>query len=80
MTFTQSHLLGIEPLHPVEITALLDLAQDYAEASRAGRRLRLELIWPSVCQVGVRVRVRLAAGERGGREAGTPGAVSALPV
>ncbi|KAA9010550.1 aspartate carbamoyltransferase catalytic subunit [Histidinibacterium aquaticum] len=38
MTFTQSHLLGIEPLHPVEITALLDLAQDYAEAARAGRR------------------------------------------
>ena len=38
MTFAQRHLLGIEPLHPAEITAILDLAQDYAEASRAGRR------------------------------------------
>ncbi|MGR3436697.1 MAG: aspartate carbamoyltransferase catalytic subunit [Shimia sp.] len=33
----QDHLLGIEPLHPTEITAILDAAQDYAEANRAGR-------------------------------------------
>ncbi|WP_371155124.1 aspartate carbamoyltransferase catalytic subunit [Jannaschia sp. 2305UL9-9] len=37
MTFTQRHLLGIEPLHPVEITTLLDRADHYAEATRAGR-------------------------------------------
>ncbi|MFO6465806.1 aspartate carbamoyltransferase catalytic subunit [Jannaschia sp. KMU-145] len=34
--FTQRHLLGIEPLHPVEITTLLDRADHYAEATRAG--------------------------------------------
>ena len=38
MTFTQRHLLGIEPLHPVEITALLDRADYYAEATRAGQK------------------------------------------
>ncbi|MCK0169135.1 aspartate carbamoyltransferase catalytic subunit [Jannaschia sp. S6380] len=36
MTFTQRHLLGIEPLHPVEITALLDLADRYADQTRSG--------------------------------------------
>ena len=36
MTFRHRHLLGIEPLHPLEITALLDLAQHYAEATRRG--------------------------------------------
>ncbi|GGL53832.1 aspartate carbamoyltransferase catalytic subunit [Wenxinia marina] len=35
--FRQSHLLGIEPLAPAEITALLDLADTYAEKARAGR-------------------------------------------
>ena len=34
MTFNQTHLLGIEPLHPVEITTLLDLADRYADANR----------------------------------------------
>ena len=34
MTFTQRHLLGIEPLHPSEITTLLDLADDYARFNR----------------------------------------------
>ncbi|WGH79522.1 aspartate carbamoyltransferase catalytic subunit [Jannaschia ovalis] len=34
--FTQRHLLGIEPLHPVEITTLLDRAEHYAEAQRRG--------------------------------------------
>ncbi|PIV76164.1 MAG: aspartate carbamoyltransferase catalytic subunit [Rhodobacteraceae bacterium CG17_big_fil_post_rev_8_21_14_2_50_65_11] len=34
MTFTKRHLLGIEPLHPVEITTLLDLADRYAEMGR----------------------------------------------
>ena len=38
MDFAQRHLLGIEPLRPGEITALLDLAQDYAERARAGER------------------------------------------
>ncbi|MEM7489890.1 MAG: aspartate carbamoyltransferase catalytic subunit [Pseudomonadota bacterium] len=32
--FTQRHLLGIEPLHPAEITTLLDRAERYAEAGR----------------------------------------------
>ena len=44
MTFTQDHLLGIEYLHPVEITAILDLAQDYVVLNRSaekhGRALR----------------------------------------
>jgi len=34
--FRQSHLLGIEPLHPQEITTLLDLADSYAERNRKG--------------------------------------------
>ncbi|EAR49905.1 aspartate carbamoyltransferase catalytic subunit [Oceanicola granulosus HTCC2516] len=38
MTFRATHLLGIEPLAPPEITALLDVADDYAEGARAGRR------------------------------------------
>lgn len=37
MTFNQTHLLGIEELHPVEITTLLDRANDYAEAERGSR-------------------------------------------
>ncbi len=36
MTFRQKHLLGIEPLHPSEITALLDLADSYANQNRRG--------------------------------------------
>ncbi|KPQ14862.1 MAG: aspartate carbamoyltransferase PyrB [Rhodobacteraceae bacterium HLUCCA09] len=35
MTFTQTHLLGIEPLHPVEIAAVLDLAEEYVALNRA---------------------------------------------
>ncbi|MDG1430352.1 MAG: aspartate carbamoyltransferase catalytic subunit [Paracoccaceae bacterium] len=34
MTFRQKHLLGIEPLHPTEITAILDLADKYADLNR----------------------------------------------
>ena len=37
MTFTQTHLLGIEDLHPMEITALLDRADTHAEAERGDR-------------------------------------------
>ncbi|MBS1301012.1 aspartate carbamoyltransferase catalytic subunit [Loktanella sp. SALINAS62] len=36
MTFRARHLLGIEHLHPTEITTLLDLADTYAEANRTG--------------------------------------------
>ncbi len=36
MTFRQKHLLGIEPLHPTEITTLLDLADSYADQNRRG--------------------------------------------
>ena len=35
MSFTQRHLLGIEPLHPGEITALLDLADHYVALNRS---------------------------------------------
>ena len=36
MTFRAKHLLGIEPLHPTEITTLLDLADSYADHNRKG--------------------------------------------
>src|SRR6056300_912598 len=35
MSFTQRHLLGIEPLRPDEITTLLDLAETYVELNRS---------------------------------------------
>ncbi|MFV0358411.1 aspartate carbamoyltransferase catalytic subunit [Tropicimonas sp.] len=35
MTFRARHLLGIEQLHPIEITTLLDLADSYVALSRA---------------------------------------------
>ncbi|MGJ8595825.1 aspartate carbamoyltransferase catalytic subunit [Sulfitobacter sp.] len=34
MSFPHRHLLGIEPLHPSEITTILDLADSYAEQNR----------------------------------------------
>ena len=34
MTFRQRHLLGIDPLHPTEITAILDLADKYVDLNR----------------------------------------------
>ncbi len=34
MTFRQRHLLGIEPLHPTEITSVLDLADRYVDLNR----------------------------------------------
>ena len=34
MTFRQKHLLGIEPLHPTEITTILDLADTYVDQNR----------------------------------------------
>ncbi len=34
MTFSARHLLGIEPLHPVEITTILDLADQYVDLNR----------------------------------------------
>ena len=40
MTFRAQHLLGIEHLHPTEITTLLDLADQYAEDNRKGRAHR----------------------------------------
>jgi aspartate carbamoyltransferase catalytic subunit len=36
MSFRAAHLLGIEPLHPTEITTLLDLADSYADQNRRG--------------------------------------------
>ncbi len=38
MSFRQSHLLGIEPLHPVEIATVLDLADRYADLNRQGEK------------------------------------------
>ncbi|WP_425038055.1 aspartate carbamoyltransferase catalytic subunit [Primorskyibacter sp. S187A] len=38
MTFTQRHLLGIEHLHPTEITTLLDLAEDYVRLNRSAAK------------------------------------------
>ncbi|WJY23243.1 aspartate carbamoyltransferase catalytic subunit [Fontisubflavum oceani] len=38
MTFRQNHLLGIEPLHPEEITTILDLADRYAEMERGTQK------------------------------------------
>lgn len=37
MSYNRRHLLGIEPLHPTEITSLLDLANQYADDNRARR-------------------------------------------
>ena len=37
-TFRHDHLLGIEGLHPLDIAHILDLADTYAEATRAGSR------------------------------------------
>ena len=38
MSFNQRHLLGIEPLHPVEITSILDLAEKYVELNRSAAK------------------------------------------
>ncbi len=38
MKFSQTHLLAIEDLHPLEITMLLDRANIYAEAERGSRQ------------------------------------------
>jgi aspartate carbamoyltransferase catalytic subunit len=38
MDFPHAHLLGIEPLAPPHITALLDLADSYAERNRQGAK------------------------------------------
>ncbi|WP_099824341.1 aspartate carbamoyltransferase catalytic subunit [Oceaniglobus indicus] len=38
MTFRARHLLGIEHLHPVEITTVLDLADSYVDLNRGARK------------------------------------------
>jgi len=38
MSFTQAHLLGIEPLSPPEITAVLDLADQYVDLNRRNQK------------------------------------------
>ncbi|NIZ08292.1 aspartate carbamoyltransferase catalytic subunit [Pseudooceanicola sp. HF7] len=38
MSFRQNHLLGIEPLAPDEITAILDLAEDYVALNRSDNK------------------------------------------
>ncbi|MGB0659734.1 MAG: aspartate carbamoyltransferase catalytic subunit [Mangrovicoccus sp.] len=43
MIFQAKHLLGIEPLHPMEIQTLLDLADDYADRLRAGQAVEPNL-------------------------------------
>ena len=43
MTFKQNHLLGIEPLHPVEITTILDLAEEYVALNRSSEKHAMAL-------------------------------------
>jgi len=38
MSFSQRHLLGIEPLAPAEITAILDLSEEYVGLNRAAEK------------------------------------------
>ncbi len=38
MSFTQRHLLGIEPLHPAEISALLDRAEHFVTLNRSAEK------------------------------------------
>jgi aspartate carbamoyltransferase catalytic subunit len=38
MTFPHAHLLGIEPLSPADITAILDLAEDYVTLNRSATK------------------------------------------
>jgi aspartate carbamoyltransferase catalytic subunit len=38
MTYRARHLLGIEPLHPTEITTLLDLADSYVDLNRQAQK------------------------------------------
>ena len=40
MSFSQPHLLGIEPLAPGDITAILDLAEDYVTLNRSDAKHR----------------------------------------
>ncbi|WP_138421839.1 aspartate carbamoyltransferase catalytic subunit [Maritimibacter alexandrii] len=40
MTFRHRHLLGIEPLHPTEITTLLDLADTYVDLNKSPHKRR----------------------------------------
>ena len=40
MTFAHTHLLGIEPLAPGDITAILDLAEDYVALNRSEEKHR----------------------------------------
>ena len=51
MTFRQKHLLGIEPLHPSEITALLDLADSYAEQNR--KRVQHKAVLAGLTQINM---------------------------
>ncbi len=47
-TFDHAHLLGIEGLHPLDISLILDLADSYADATRAGKQLEPILIGRTV--------------------------------
>ncbi|MBU2867719.1 aspartate carbamoyltransferase catalytic subunit [Pacificibacter marinus] len=38
MAFRQKHLLGIEPLHPTEITTILDVADSYVDLNRQAHK------------------------------------------
>ena len=55
MTFNAQHLLGIEHLHPVEITTLLDLADQYAEQTRRG--VRHKDVLAGLTQIRILVRL-----------------------
>ncbi len=51
MTFLHSHLLGIEPLAPSDITAILDLADQYVELNR--RELKHSNVLAGLTQVNM---------------------------
>ncbi|MEL6648859.1 MAG: aspartate carbamoyltransferase catalytic subunit, partial [Pseudomonadota bacterium] len=38
MSFSQSHLLGIEPLAPADISTILDLADQYVKLNRSAMK------------------------------------------
>ena len=49
-SFDHEHLLGIDGLHPLDLTHILDLANDYAEATRTGQRTaQLPCVQPFTC-------------------------------
>ena len=71
--FTDRHLLGIEGLSPIEITALLDTAERYVDQNRqANKKSELLQVGPSlICSLRTLTRTRTSfelAGKRLGAD------------